>query len=345
MRINLGMKDYCVHIKRNDPRVKSIISGMTEYDAWDYESNIRNMTDEEWEELGRDIAMNTHFEKVELFEGALNDHRMSCFFLGLTRSSSIERITLFDNQLSTAGVQSMVPFLQNANNLTYLDLDFNNIQSEGFNVLFRALRDSPIEKLSCENCRIESIEIIRENMPKHLEYLNLEGNSIKTDGCSEIAKLLQRGDATLERLYLQENDIDDEGVEILVDALKSNTSLRELCLMGNVMSKRGLIMLLKLVNDMSSIKATYQSNHTLDLIHVIDPKEPFNALDKIQQLINVATGVNTQSQNDPYKAGWVKVITYQLCSVLRGHSCRLRMSTIACSVRLTLYSYLRFLHW
>ena len=39
----------------------------------------------------------------------------------------------------TAGVQSMVPFLQNANNLTSLDLDENIIQSEGFNFLFRAL--------------------------------------------------------------------------------------------------------------------------------------------------------------------------------------------------------------
>ena len=86
------------------------------------------MTDENWEELGRDISNNTHLNIVNLNEGALNDHKMISFFRGLTSSSSIE-MYLYDNGLSAVGVQSMVPFLQNAH-LTHLDLDDNNIESE-----------------------------------------------------------------------------------------------------------------------------------------------------------------------------------------------------------------------
>jgi Ran GTPase-activating protein (RanGAP) involved in mRNA processing and transport len=59
---------------------------------------------------------------------------------------------LRDNELTVSEVRSMVPFLQNSNNLRELDLDGNNIQSEGFNVLFQALGNSPIEELSCRNC-------------------------------------------------------------------------------------------------------------------------------------------------------------------------------------------------
>jgi len=77
----------------------------------------------------------------------------------------------------------MVPFLQNSNNLTHLYLDDNNIQSEGFNVLFRALCDNPIEELSCITNGIESIEIGSEHIPRNLKALDLYGNRINADGC------------------------------------------------------------------------------------------------------------------------------------------------------------------
>ena len=116
----------------------------------------------------------------------------------------------------------MAPFLENANYLTQLDLDGNHIQSEGFNVLFRALRNSPIEALLCCECGIESIEIDGNEIPNNLAYLFLSSNNINADGCREISKLLQGGDSTLTALSLVDNKIDDEGVAILADALQSN---------------------------------------------------------------------------------------------------------------------------
>ena len=113
-------------IKENDPSVELIeLNG--EY--------MQNMTNEELEELGRDIANNTHLTDLHLCYAALNYHRMSCLFRGLTRSSSITEFELYGNLFGIAGVRSMVPFLQNANNLTNLDLDDNNIQTEGFGVV------------------------------------------------------------------------------------------------------------------------------------------------------------------------------------------------------------------
>lgn len=70
---------------------------------------------------------------------------MSFLFRGLTRSNSINMMWMYRNQLSIAGIRSMEPFLQNANNLASLNFDENNIQSKGFNLIFRALRDSPIK--------------------------------------------------------------------------------------------------------------------------------------------------------------------------------------------------------
>ena len=119
----------------------------------------------------------------------------------------------------------MVPFLQNANKLRLLNPHENNLRSEGFSV-------RPIERLCCKNCGIASIEIDSKHILLHLKYLHLEGNIINADRCRELAKLLQGGDATLERLHLDGNNIDDEGVAILASALQSNTSLSTLYLEG-----------------------------------------------------------------------------------------------------------------
>jgi hypothetical protein len=252
------------------------------------------MTDEDWEQLGRDIANNTHLEDIMLCNGVLNDHKMSFLFGGLTRSSSIDGLHLANNGLSAAAIPSMVPFLQNANNLKYLDIGGEetacNLQSEGFNILFRALRDCPIERLWCQNCGIESIEIDNEHVPRHLKKLNLHWNNINADGCRGLATLLQVGDAALTDLYIDGNKIDDDGVEILVNALRSNATLKRLGLTGNDgISKKGKIMLLKLVNDISSIEATLHSNHTLESIS-FETSSDTEA--QIRQHIDMATAIN-----------------------------------------------------
>jgi len=236
----------------------------TDLDARGSHSYIQNMTDEDWEELGRDISNSTRLVSLNAGAGALNDHKMASLFRDLTESSSIRIMELYDNGLSVVGVRSMVPFLQNASNLVYLDLEDNNIQSEGFNMLFRALRDIPIEELFCSGCGIDSIEIDSEHISKHLKRLHLNKNIINADGCRELSKLLQGGASTLTDLFLNNNEIDDNGVEILVNSLQRNTSLEALSLRGNdAISNQGNEMLLKLVNNISSIEATLQSNHTL----------------------------------------------------------------------------------
>ena len=283
---------------------------------------IQNVTDEKWEEIGRDISNNTFLKDLSLHTGALNDRKMTSLFRGLTKSSSIRHMDLNTNQLTAVGVRSMVPFLQHADNLTYLDLDRNNLQSEGFNVMFRSLRNSPIERLICSGCGIASIEI--RCIPKDLKVLSLDENSIGVDGCRALAKLLQ-GDATLTGLSLSKNNIDDDGVEILVGVLQSNTSLTHLYLTGNDgISTRGKTMLLKLVNDISSIEATLRSNHTLSFVGVDDmgPHNNFVSFlntneDLYVRVLRATTNINSRYK-EPEATGREKVIETQLNSERRA---------------------------
>ncbi len=292
---------------------------------------IQNITDEGWEELGRDISNNTHLTNINLLRGALNDHNTPLFFRGLTRSSSITQLSLYTD-FSVSGICSMVPFLQNANNLTHLTIASKQMQSDGFHALFQALRDSPIKKLFCVDCDIESIEIDSEHIPRKLTELRLCNNRINADGCRELTKLLQGGDSTLTELSLDGNEIDDEGVDILVDALRTNTTLEALNLRRNKkISKQGQIMLLKLVNDISSIKAALQSNHSLWYLPVYYSSDGYDnyltdKCDNIQMHTDQALGENQDAaeEGNSEAAGRMKIIDSQLRSGNRAELAKLQ---------------------
>ena len=322
-----------LRVKENDPEKTMLAeSGDDNY--------IRNITDDGWEELGRDISNNTHLETVALCSGALDDQKLSCFFRGLTESSSIKNMHLYDNGLSVAAVRSMVPFLQNANSINKLTVSHNNLQSGGLNLLFRTLRNSPIETLSCNNCGIESIDIDIDSIPQNLKALNLSGNRISADGYRGMVKLLQGENSTLATLRLNNNDIGDQGVEILVDALQSNKSLDTLELSENrSISNQGQIMLLKLVNNVSTIKATLQSNHKLTDVKLTEDRWTSTSPDtEIQRHIDMATMINSKHKSSPEAAGRKKLIETQLNSAKRAALANLQ------GVNHSLYSEINPLH-
>jgi len=151
----------------NDPRV-------TELNVWlgTWEP-IANMTAEDWEQLGSAISNNTHLKSIFFSGGVFGNIRngvdyekLSSFFRGLTGSNTINTVSMMTNGFGVQGVQYMAPFIENASSLAYLDISSNNIGSEGFNLLWRALCDSQIKVLNCRNCGIDSIEIDINHVPK-----------------------------------------------------------------------------------------------------------------------------------------------------------------------------------
>ena len=332
-------------------------SRTTGLDAHDDDFFLNSMSDENWEKLGSAITDNTHLTYIALNYCSLNDRKISSLFRGLKKSNIIDHLDLTDNDISTVGIRSMVPFLQNANNLVEVILDQNDLQTEGFNLLFGALRDSSIEELQCDFCGIESIEIDSDQIPRNLSRLSLGGNTINANGCRGLVKLLQGKDASPTVLDLRNNEIDDEGVEILVEALHSNIALKDLVLTGNEgISKQGEIMLLKLVNDISSIEATMQSNHTLTKLYVKGTfesgarewvandegtfpggrwvqKKSWVAGDEIQRNIDSALTFNrTLSDQGQAAVGKEKIIQTQLNSARRAVLCRLQEQEVEHSV-------------
>lgn len=293
------------------------------------------LSDRAWGLIGRYIANNNYLKSIYIYS-SLCDSKASKLFDALAgggNRSSLKVINLRENNFGIAGVRRLVPFLQNCQNLSEINLSANNnIDTAVFEVLANALNGSPIEELSLNLCSIddlsalgncslpllETLQLEKNSLQSiaalenytNLQTLYLSGNDIGIDGCRSLSYLLQNEDSSLHTLDIDNNEIDDEGVEIITHSLKHNTKLELLNLDGNDnITQKGFTAFLKLLVDVSSIVNTYKnSNHTLtDLTLPSDEDDEDDNDDDISMYIDVML-----EKNRGDNPGRRKVIDYQL---------------------------------
>lgn len=203
-----------------------------------YSESVVHFTNLSWILLGRYIANNTHLKSFNLDACNITDENMAFFFKELLRSS-LKKLDVKNNLFGIDGVWSMVPFLENSPNLSYISFFNGNINSECFDVLVTALHGRPVENLYLKNCNITNISALdRYNLP-NLQSLSLTGNNIGRQGCITISNLLQNEDTTLAAVYLGRAGMGNEETEILANSLEHNTKLESLSLSGNIIGERG----------------------------------------------------------------------------------------------------------
>eukprot|EP00984_Skeletonema_dohrnii_P007119 scaffold2565_cov98-Skeletonema_dohrnii-CCMP3373.AAC.1 len=125
------------------------------------------------------------------------------------------------------------------------------------------------------------------SIPPNLSVLSMCHNNINADGCRELAKLLQ-------------GEIDENN--------------------GGI-TNNGLKLLLKLVNDVSSINSTLQFNHTLQTSG-LSALNKDSAPNEIEKQIRHALVINQENADDSAAAGREKVVSTQLNSLTRKELCR-----------------------
>ena len=336
-------RDDIRDIKNNNPLVKSFFI---------FERNdINGFTDLSWNLLGRYIANNTHLQELHFSGIGFSDATIVQLFQELTKSDSITNLNMgiFNIHMALrlsfgmAGVQSMLPFLQNSPQLVKLNLSGNDIGSQGFESLVNALDGGIIKHLDLDGCGIEDISPLGNVRLHHLEKITLNANrihnipplenytgltslslyrnSIGIDGCRALAHLLLKEGSSLQTLNLNDNNVNDEGVEILVTSLKHNKKLNRLGLKKNIgITEKGSLAIMKLLIDISSIENTYNSNHSL-VVGILDSpvKSSASSLKHILKYIEALTETNRESN-----PGRTKIIATQLNSVTRAFMCRLQ---------------------
>ncbi|XP_048016259.1 NACHT, LRR and PYD domains-containing protein 12-like [Megalobrama amblycephala] len=154
-------------------------------------------------------------------------------------------IQLYDCDLTDEGCAALTSALRsNPSYLRELSLS-GNIIGKSVNLLSDVLQDPhcKLEELWLYDCGVTDegcaalISALRSN-PSYLRVLDLTKNKIGKSSVNLLSDVLQDPHCKLERLWLRDCDLTDEGCAALTSALRSNPShLRELSLSGNIIGK------------------------------------------------------------------------------------------------------------
>ncbi|KAL1246955.1 hypothetical protein QQF64_034329, partial [Cirrhinus molitorella] len=152
----------------------------------------------------------------------------------------LERLWLYNCGITDEGCAALASALRsNPEHLRKLDLSENKL-GDSVNVLCAALEDPhcKLETLGLYDCGITDegcaalTSALRSN-PEHLRHLSLSGNKLG-DSVNVLCAALEDPHCKLERLWLRDCGITDEGCAALASALRSNPEhLRYLSLSGN----------------------------------------------------------------------------------------------------------------
>eukprot|EP00731_Ephydatia_muelleri_P004610 Em0002g786a len=188
--------------------------------------------------LGYCIANSCTLWSVNLLECYLTNECMRMLFL-VEEGKAFDHITSFDlsgNTITASMASLLVMMLKENNTLKELDLARCELEPEGLEEVIKGVQvHTMLETLvlsynTIDNKRASCLGMmLKEN--NTLKKLDLEGCRLQPEGLEEVIKGVQVN-TMLETLDLSYNTIDNKSASCLAHALKRNTTLSELRLIG-----------------------------------------------------------------------------------------------------------------
>ena len=234
--------------------------------------------------LSNSIGVNTHLTKLAVC--ITRDLKLDVshreFFESLIRNKSIKTVELrcYGSRIDKGVLgKILTSYKTNSNNLVGLSIDTCRLQNGGDQFLAATLRNfTNLTKLKLVSKSIwvpgisdeqllVLVDAIRGN--HLLETLCLDRNRIGDAGCETLSTLLTNPQSNLQKLELNNNNISNDGLNIIIEALAGNNRLKTLYLQNNRIDFYAAhYAFSRLICNTSSINHIYSSNHTLERIAI-----------------------------------------------------------------------------
>jgi len=313
-------------IANNDPNLTSIdiASSPWLYDDDDDDEGhgcIGPSSNDEWAELARAIGQSRQIKNVTIMgECDISAQNLGTLFTGLRSNTSVEHMLLSSSKFRCP-LHDFAAFIENNPSLVNLHIECCDMSADWMQHLTRALSRGTvrsIKKICIFQQRLNDLALVElcVALRNHLqlEELSLSCNSPRRHCCVEIASMLRNEHSCMKdlcliscglsdteciilasalvtnkrlmRLNLHDNNIGNEGINVIVNSLANNASLRELgILTGNpgdpvTQNASGWDAFSRIIGSSGeqTINDTYLSNHTLWMIKNGLPGDLINIL-------------------------------------------------------------------
>ena len=215
-------------------------------------------------------SQNSNLISLDISDVKIDEKAMNTISENINKDISLQKLILSYNDFSNSG-NYINNLLTKESNLKYLDLSFCNISTQ-FNIIFQGLSKN-----------------------QNLKFVNFSGNYIpmKKDILNELGKVLIEN-IFLKHFILNECNIDDIGMNYIIQYLEKNHSLMTLSLNHNFLTKKSIFDLENAIIKNGIIKNIYlYENNEVD-INLINKIE--NTLKNNNKIVNNST--NTKIDND-----------------------------------------------
>ena len=194
--------------------------------------------------LGYFIGKNTSVKWL-VFDGTAIPPHSGTFCRGLNMNNTLQKISFRGTDLLNGQVLRMMDaFFKNNHNLTEIEVCDCELGTEDARQLSLTLGGctKSLKHILLADCQMgdgQLVDIILAlSMHPQLEQLYLLRMNIGRNECIALATLLHNTTKQLQSLSLRENNIDDEGVDALINAM-SGIKLRCITLSGNQITAKG----------------------------------------------------------------------------------------------------------
>jgi hypothetical protein len=207
--------------------------------------------------------------------------------------STFEYIHFININLCREGITWLSKLVDVSSKLGEFRLNHNRFDNMDLaRCLSRSLKSHAcINELNLAHCDLGSTpDILLVILQSDIRRINLENNNIDSYGAVKIAEYLEV-DPPIEHLFLGHNRLNDNDAILISHALKRNTNLTFLNLVGNGFSSIGVKALLTCVFDSSSLNAISESNHTLEMLFFY-PRHESRKSDNLLGCIDILFGLD-----------------------------------------------------
>jgi hypothetical protein len=186
------------------------------------------------------LSLNKTVKRLNLRDNDINDTGVKYISDFLLQNKTITDLDLSLNEISEIGLGLIANWLLDNNTITSLDIYSNTIYTN-YNIILSLLQTKSLTYLGLGRVYISNgnggfnsiIESLKTNTT--LKYIDLNCNSIvkNSNRFSILIEELIKTNKSLTRIDLCQNGIDEKDGRIILNALKENTTLKTLGLIGN----------------------------------------------------------------------------------------------------------------
>ncbi|XP_076989657.1 NACHT, LRR and PYD domains-containing protein 11 isoform X2 [Tamandua tetradactyla] len=182
--------------------------------------------------LGRVLMINKTLKHLDLSVNYLQDHGILVLTLPMMFTTcKLQELELSGCFFNSCVCRDIASVIVNNQNLRTLELGSNNVGDEGVELLCNALKhpNCKLENLGLEECMLttaccEAIASVIINN-KTLKKLNLLRNELGDEGIVQLLEALRHPNCTLQTVGLQISDVSPETLKLLMAVKEKNTKL------------------------------------------------------------------------------------------------------------------------